>query len=97
MVELGRPADNSIIRRMRVACEITKATDTQSEYVILLLFHSNSVYATVSEYYVIRRLLFFRVHYLQLAAVLDCCFRNNVVSSLFCVCLHLLAKVCVKI
>jgi hypothetical protein len=30
--------DDSIIRRMRFACWITKATDTHSEYVILIAF-----------------------------------------------------------
>jgi hypothetical protein len=30
--------DDNIIRRMRFACSITKATDTQSEYVILVAF-----------------------------------------------------------
>jgi len=29
-------ADGNIIRRMRFACLITKATDTHSEYVIIL-------------------------------------------------------------
>jgi hypothetical protein len=31
-------ADDNIIRRMRFACCITKATDTDSEYVILIAF-----------------------------------------------------------
>jgi hypothetical protein len=30
--------DDNIIRRMRVACWITKATDTHSEYAILIAF-----------------------------------------------------------
>jgi hypothetical protein len=30
--------NNNIIRRMRFACWITKATDTHSEYVILIAF-----------------------------------------------------------
>jgi hypothetical protein len=30
--------DDNIIRRMRFACWVTKATDTHSEYVILLAF-----------------------------------------------------------
>jgi hypothetical protein len=37
MVEPYRPHDN-IIRRMRFACWITKATDTHSVYVILIAF-----------------------------------------------------------
>ena len=35
----ARPsADDNIIRRMRIACRITEATDTHSEYVILIAF-----------------------------------------------------------
>ena len=30
----GQATDDNIIRRMRIACWITKATDTHSEYVI---------------------------------------------------------------
>jgi hypothetical protein len=30
--------DDSVIRRMRIACWIIKATDTHSEYVILIAF-----------------------------------------------------------
>jgi hypothetical protein len=37
MVHPDRPDDN-IIRRMRFSCWITKATDTHSEYVILIAF-----------------------------------------------------------
>jgi hypothetical protein len=37
MVEPDRPQHN-IIRRMRIACWVTKATDTRSEYVILIAF-----------------------------------------------------------
>ena len=34
----GHARDDNIIRRMRFACWITKATDTPSEYVILIAF-----------------------------------------------------------
>jgi hypothetical protein len=34
----GQATDNNIIRRMRFACWITKATDTYSEYVIIITF-----------------------------------------------------------
>jgi hypothetical protein len=37
--------DDNIIRRMRFACWVTKATDTHSQYVILIFFHCNSGYA----------------------------------------------------
>jgi hypothetical protein len=34
----GQATDDNIIRRMRFACWITKATDTYSEYVTLIAF-----------------------------------------------------------
>jgi hypothetical protein len=34
----GQATDDNIIRRMRFACWITKATDTHSEYVVLIAF-----------------------------------------------------------
>jgi len=34
--------DDSMIRSMRFACWVTKATDTYPEYVILLAFHGNA-------------------------------------------------------
>jgi hypothetical protein len=34
----GQATDDNIIRRMRFACWIIKATDTHSEYVILIAF-----------------------------------------------------------
>ena len=34
----GQTTGDNIIRRMRFACSITKATDTHSEYVILIAF-----------------------------------------------------------
>jgi hypothetical protein len=36
MLQPDRPTDDNKIRRMRFACWITKATDTHSEYVILI-------------------------------------------------------------
>jgi hypothetical protein len=36
--EAGKDTDNNIIRSMRVACWITKATDTHSGYVIVTSF-----------------------------------------------------------
>jgi hypothetical protein len=58
----GRPGQatcDNIIRRMRVACWITKTTDTHSEYVILLLFHGKSGYANVPQCFVTCTLLIF--------------------------------------
>jgi hypothetical protein len=53
----GRQAtDDNIIQHMRIACWITKATDTHSEYVYLLLLHGNNGYTNVLQCYVIRTL-----------------------------------------
>jgi hypothetical protein len=46
--------DDNIIRRMRFACWITKATDTHSEYVVLLPLYGHNGYANAHQYYVIR-------------------------------------------
>jgi hypothetical protein len=75
--------DDNIIRRMRFACWITKATDTHSEYVILI-FHGNNGYANAPQCYAIRTLpicsfsrrsssgkLLIRIHQL-LGCVSDC-------------------------
>jgi hypothetical protein len=48
--------DHNIIRRMRFACWITKATDTNSEYVILTFPHGNNGYANAPQRYVVRTL-----------------------------------------
>ena len=34
----GKATDDNIIRRMRFACQVTKATDKHSEYVMLTAF-----------------------------------------------------------
>jgi len=41
--------DDNTIRRMRFECWITKAADTFSEYVYLLLFHGNNNYANAHQ------------------------------------------------
>ena len=38
MVEPDKTIDHNITRRMRFACQILKATNTYSEYLILLFF-----------------------------------------------------------
>jgi hypothetical protein len=48
-------ADDNIIRRMRFACWITKATDTPNMQ-CLLLYHGNNAYANAPQCYVIRTL-----------------------------------------
>jgi len=42
---------DNIIRRMLLACWITKGTDTLSEYVILILFYGNNGYANPPQSY----------------------------------------------
>jgi hypothetical protein len=44
----GQATDDSIIRRMRSACWITKATETHSEYAILIAFPRKNGYANAS-------------------------------------------------
>jgi hypothetical protein len=46
----GQDADDNIIRRMRFACWITKATDTHPEYVII--FHGKNGYLNLPQCYV---------------------------------------------
>jgi len=52
MLERYRLHDN-IIRCMRIACYIAKATNTHSQYVILFL-HYNNVYTNSPQCYAIR-------------------------------------------
>jgi hypothetical protein len=54
IVERGRP--QMIIWRMRTACWIPKATDTNLEYVNSLLFHYNNGFTNAPQCYVIRTL-----------------------------------------
>jgi len=50
----GQAIDDNIIRIMRIACWVTKATDTHSEYVILIVFHCNNNCKNAPQCYVIR-------------------------------------------
>ena len=43
-VTAGEDTDMNIAQCMCIVCWVTKATDTHSEYVALLLFHGNSGY-----------------------------------------------------
>jgi hypothetical protein len=45
-------SDDTIIRRMRFACWINKATNTHLEYVILIVLHGNNGYAKAPECYI---------------------------------------------
>jgi hypothetical protein len=51
-----------MVRRMRIACCIPKATNTLSEYVILTVFQGKNDYANAPQYYV----------YTYIASLLDC-------------------------
>ena len=56
MIESGRP--QMTIWHMRIAARfIPKATNTHSEYVILIFFHCNNACTNASKYYVICTLL----------------------------------------
>ena len=44
------------IWRTRIACWITKATNTHSQYIILMIFHYNNVCKNAPQHYVIRTL-----------------------------------------
>jgi hypothetical protein len=48
----GQATDDNTIRRLRIVCWITKATDTHSEYVILTAFPANNGYANAPQCYV---------------------------------------------
>jgi hypothetical protein len=52
----GQAADGNIIRRMRIVSCITKAKNTQSEYVTLIAFHCKNGCTSAPQYYVIRTL-----------------------------------------
>jgi hypothetical protein len=54
IVERGRL--QLTIWRMHISCWLTKATNTHSEYVILIVLHGNSCCTKVPQYYVIRTL-----------------------------------------
>ena len=65
-VERGR--SQMTIRRMHIACSMTKATNTHSQYVTLTVFHSNSCCTNAPQCYVINTLpvLFIIVSHVQL-------------------------------
>lgn len=44
--------DDNITRRIHFACCISKATDTNSEYEILTVYHDNNDFAKGPQYYV---------------------------------------------
>jgi hypothetical protein len=59
----GQATNDNIIWRMRLACCVTKATDSLSEFVILLVFHVNSDYSEVYNCSVVRMLpVLFNIH-----------------------------------
>jgi len=62
-VVVGQARDGNIKWRMRIACWIPKATDTDSEYIMHIDFPCNSGYTNVPQCYVI---------FTSLVAVLDC-------------------------
>ena len=71
------------MQRVRFVCWITKNTDARSEYVILLLFHGNGVYANAPQCYVIRTLPVLGLLYLT---VIPTFLAGDLVTVLLCVC-----------
>ena len=59
IVEPDRP--QMIIWRMRIACRVPKGTNTQSEYVVLIVLHCNSGCTNAPQCYVIPTLPFLYV------------------------------------
>jgi hypothetical protein len=49
---IWQATDDNIVRFMRVACWITRTTDVNSEYVILIAFCSNECYSERASCYV---------------------------------------------
>jgi hypothetical protein len=52
----GHATDDDILQHVYLACWITKATDTHSEYVIIIAFPRQQWYANAPPCYVIRTL-----------------------------------------
>jgi len=65
LCKVGRGGtEENIIRRMRIACWIPKATDTHSQYEHLLLIHWNNDYTNAPQCYVKSTLrVLFITHY----------------------------------
>ena len=76
MVRVSEAIDDNIIRGMRIAWWFTNATDTHSEYVILLAFAQRQwlgqralrvcLYVHCLSYYKTRRLIFYKIWYERL-------------------------------
>jgi len=56
VAEPDTPTTDNITRRLRFAYRISYAPDTHSEYVTFIVFHGNSGYTNVPQYYVTRTL-----------------------------------------
>jgi hypothetical protein len=74
-----RQAKNDhIIKHMHLACWLTKATDTKSEYVNMLLFHGNNGYAKAPQCHVTCTLpVLLRFEWVQLAVLIFNTITNN--------------------
>ena len=66
---VGQATDDNTIRRMRIACWTTKATDTYSEYVILIFLHYNNDSTNAANFCVIRTLLVLPYIYIYIQGV----------------------------
>ena len=56
MVQPKKATDDNVVRRMHFACRIHTATETHSEYLILIAFHCNNGYTKAPKQYFIRTL-----------------------------------------
>ena len=70
-----------MIRRMRSACWIPQTTDTHSEYVILIVFHSNSGCGSALQYYLYTVRTLPRLSILGVGSVLWYCGLQGVCCS----------------
>jgi len=77
IVVLSRPQMK--IRRVRIACWITKAKHMHSKYVILIFFDYNNRYANAPQYYVIRTLLLLN----YLIEILRFCESQSILQFIF--------------
>jgi len=52
----GQTTDDNIIWRMRLACSVTKNTNTHSEYLIIFLIHGNNGFNNAPHCHAVRTL-----------------------------------------
>ena len=73
--------NDNIIRRMRISCWMTNATDKHSEYVILFVFYIYNDYTHVPQYYVYNTLTNFLILSFRRVLYVICFLLGNSPSS----------------